>query len=126
LILIGDDVDHDPEIYQAIIERFPDRVLAAYIHVVRNRAIPEGLQSYYTAFDLALKEYQAGRMDQTGVHVLAESLLDETAVDFVFPHFAFCPAEESFWQWQFDTEFVAEAYALAQKHAAFCRGRSPK
>ena len=35
-ILIGDSGQHDPEIYKAIVEEFPDRILAVYIRNIRR------------------------------------------------------------------------------------------
>ncbi len=52
-ILIGDDSQHDPEIYRAILDEFPGRVLAIYIRNVRTD--PERSASVKLLADQVLK-----------------------------------------------------------------------
>ena len=46
LILMGDDTEHDPDIFEDIKTRFPDRILAVYIHAVKNKKLPVGFYRF--------------------------------------------------------------------------------
>ncbi|WP_408097914.1 phosphatase domain-containing protein [Peredibacter sp. HCB2-198] len=95
-ILMGDDVGDDPEIYDNIIKEYPDRILASYIHIVKNRAVPASAIKYFTTYELALKEYDAGRLDEKVVREVATKVLsDDDDFESVFPEFAYCPTEVS-------------------------------
>jgi phosphatidate phosphatase APP1 len=124
VILLGDDVERDPEIFLELKDRFPGKILAAYIHQVKNRKLPSGVIAYYTSFDLALNEYLAGRMTEASVyHVLASF---ETPKDLkrTFPGFSYCPKEQSSFQWQQQSSFNKGASELADKIIEFCSQRS--
>lgn len=120
LLLIGDDVDLDPEIYQRVGQDFPGRIEAIYIHVVNGRAKPEGSISYFTSFDLALWEGLAGRMNMNGVSEILKSVASEKQMKNIFPDFAVCP-EIAVFEWQLRTVFMPEALSLSQKIESFCK-----
>ncbi|WPU64938.1 phosphatase domain-containing protein [Peredibacter starrii] len=95
-ILMGDDVGDDPEIYDNIIKEYPDRILASYIHIVKNRAVPASAVKYFTTYELALKEYNAGRLEEKVVRDVALKVLsDDDDFESVFPEFAYCPTQIS-------------------------------
>ncbi len=127
LVLIGDDVDKDPEIFVEVQRRYPGRILASYIHVIRNRPLPAGesLVTYYTAADLALREFLAGRMDLDSTARIFERLVAEESLSQVIPGFAYCPSEGTSWSWQLETIFSEEATLLLEKILQHCTP-SPK
>jgi hypothetical protein len=89
-ILIGDDVDSDPEVYAEIARRHPGRVLAIYIRPVRRRALLPGQIPYLTAFDIALSEERADRLHAGVTREVAVELMDAPA-SRVMPSFVWCP-----------------------------------
>ena len=91
VILMGDDIELDPVIYERVRKDYPDKVLAIYIHRVANHALPDSSIPYYTAFDLAYRELVAGRMGLDQVGLLGQSLLDEEDFENAFPSFTHCP-----------------------------------
>ena len=119
-ILMGDDVGEDPEIYDAIMREYPDRVLANYIHIVKNREVPETAIKYYTTFDLALKENQAGRLGDEDVRAVIRGILADDELEGVFPEFAYCPTEKANYTWQIKSEFSEEAMVLGSKLIDYC------
>ncbi len=124
VILMGDDVDLDPEIYVEIMNKHPERVLGAYIHIVKNRAISEKFTRYWTSLDLALQENIAGRLDNESVSAVIEPMMKETKLTRIIPKFADCPTTTVVWEWQVSTMFSAEALALTRKLNEFClRGK---
>ncbi len=125
VILMGDDVDLDPEVYTEILKQHPTRVLGVYIHNVKDRSIPEAFTKYWTSFDLVLKEHMAGRIDPAGVTSVLEPMLKESKLAMIIPKFANCPTTSVVWEWQLATMFSAEALELSSKLNEFClRGKS--
>lgn len=127
VILMGDDVDLDPEVYVEVVKRYPSRVIGVYIHTVKDRKIPGNFTRYWTSLDLALKEHIAGRMDNEGVSGVAASLLSEKKLSLIIPKFAHCPTSSVVWEWQLATMFSTEAMELSRKLNDFChRGSKSK
>lgn len=121
-ILMGDDVGDDPEIYDNIIKEYPDRILASYIHIVKNRSVPESAQKYITTYELALKEYQAGRLDEKVVKTVATKVMsDDDDFESVIPEFAYCPKELSAFSSLNDPKFNEENILIAGAIVWTCR-----
>ncbi|MES2527997.1 MAG: phosphatase domain-containing protein [Bdellovibrionota bacterium] len=124
IILMGDDVDLDPEVYTEVMNKHPERILGAYIHTVKNREISEKFTRYYTSLDLALQENIAGRLDNDSVSAVIEPMLKETKLSRIIPKFADCPTTSVVWEWQVSTMFSAEALEITRKLNEFClRGK---
>ncbi len=63
LILLGDNATADHLVYDSIRTLFPKRVLQIYIRPVKvDKPIPQKIQEYYTAFEIAHLESEAGRI----------------------------------------------------------------
>ena len=62
IILIGDDQEKDPDFYKVVQTQFPNKIKAIYIHQLNPRTLPEGQIGFFTAYELALFETQAGRL----------------------------------------------------------------
>lgn len=120
VLLIGDDVDLDPEIYAEIEKKHPERILGVYIHMVKDRPIPENFTRYWTSLDLALKEHMAGRLDSDSVSEIIQTLMNESKLSRIIPKFANCPTSAVVWEWQQSTIFMKEALELSSKLNEFC------
>lgn len=120
-ILLGDDVGNDPEIYDQIMNLYPERFLASYIHIVNNRPVPESVKTYYTSYELAVQEHLAGRLSIESVSKIAKSY--DQVKDFKggFPDFAFCPAGKEYYAWLSDTVFSEEASPLIDRVTQYCQ-----
>lgn len=75
VILIGDDTEHDPEVFAHVAKRYPERIVARYIRSVRGRETPEGSIGFFTAFDVACAELAAGRLGSDEVLRVGEAVL---------------------------------------------------
>lgn len=95
LILMGDDVEIDHEVYTQIRSEYPGRIAAIYIHKVTNRKLPEGVIGYYTAYDIALNEYKEKRMTFTQASSVGTRLLLARSLSKYLPDFVYCPKKES-------------------------------
>ncbi len=107
-LMLGDDTERDPEVYEKFRTTHPsERSLSVYIHRVvgPQRAIPEGMIEYYTAFDVALSELQAGRLTEDQVVRVGQVVL-AAPEEKLIPGFADCPSS----QWM--ASFVTSKGAL--------------
>ncbi len=77
VILFGDDQESDPDFYQELKRRFPEQVKAIYIHQLRGRVLPEGENGFLTAYEIALKEKEAGRLTQENVDEVKAAIINE-------------------------------------------------
>lgn len=91
VILVGDDTEHDPEIFAKIKEHYPERVLAVYIRKVKARDLPSGISGFYTAFDIACHEHAAGRLNSEQVLRVGEALLTGKKLSWLIPKFSVKP-----------------------------------
>lgn len=123
-ILIGDDANHDPEIYDEIKNLYPNKVMAIYINVIRGRVLPITSQPYYTAADLALRELEAGRMGVESARSVLATVSSESKLRFVRPSFAECPRDPEIWGWQAQTVLAIEAAYLAERVSVYCSAES--
>jgi phosphatidate phosphatase APP1 len=94
IVLIGDDIDLDPEVYSEIERRFPEQVVVTYIRPVRRRDKPYHHVPYLTAIDVAFNEKNEGRInDEDFAEVLGAVLEDRRRR--IFPRFLWCPTNIS-------------------------------
>lgn len=123
VLLIGDDLGKDPEVFLEIQRLYPARVLGSYIHVVNKRKIPIGSVTYWTSFDLALREFSSYRLTVDSVERIFERLVMETDLELIFPRKADCPTLAATWEWQTQTIFIEDALRLSQRLTYFCQAR---
>jgi phosphatidate phosphatase APP1 len=121
-ILIGDDSGEDHEIYTAVKAAHPDRVLAIYIRPVKGRHLPAGINKYITAFDIALNEYNAGRLGYTELRDIADLVANHRKEREVIAKKSYCPKSG-----RISFEGVEELVAAVQhKVIAICKDRKIK
>jgi len=90
-ILIGDDTQHDFEVYDDIYKTMPDRIIAVYIRKITNRPLPPSAYPFLSAFDIAFTEYLMDRMTVDEISPTALGILAEPSDRRVFPRFSHCP-----------------------------------
>lgn len=91
VLLVGDDTEHDPEVFAHVAKKFPEKVLARYARVVSGRELPEGTQGFFTAFDLACLELGAGRLTSEQVLRVGEAVLKAEKNSRLIPRFMLKP-----------------------------------
>ena len=126
-VLYGDDVNHDPEVYMEIMKEFPNRVLAAYIHVVKGRRIEGDLADkivrYFGAYELAVREKLAGRLEGDDVDQVLKVILNEEKAGRLIPKFAQCPEPKVSFEWMERVLSANEILVYAEKMASACGRR---
>src|SRR5690606_3353130 len=85
-----------PEVYVEAKRLFGERVLAIYIHLIKNRPLDPEVIPYVSSFDIAFHEYQAKRLSFLATLKLARTVEKSNVKDIV-PYFAYCPKEVGFW-----------------------------
>lgn len=89
VIFLGDDIQADPQIYRDFREAHSQRVKEIYIHHVKGGGAGTGTKIYANAFDVAVWELLAGRLDLQGAIAIGEATLEESAS--LYPSFVECP-----------------------------------
>jgi phosphatidate phosphatase APP1 len=95
VILVGDDTEHDPEVFAHVHKRHPEKILARYLRTVKGRELPEGSTGFYTAFDVACAELAAGRMQNEAVLRVGEAVLKAEKNSRLIPWFSIRPPRRS-------------------------------
>jgi hypothetical protein len=123
VILVGDDVGKDPEVFAVLKEKYGARVLASYIRPVRARAALAGQIPYVTTFDLVSEENLDGRVSfGTVLRVTAEVLAGDESK--LFPKFAWCPAEIDETELPTETSPLVMAAIVEERIESICAARS--
>lgn len=94
VVLLGDNVNSDFDVYRDIAAKYPGRVLATYIHHVKNRASLEGQIPWVTAYDIAVTEGEQGRVKALLATAVKDAVIkgDKSKL---FPSYAWCPKDLS-------------------------------
>ena len=123
VILVGDDVGEDPEVYAKVKQDYPANVAAVYIHLVKNREIPSTVTPYLTIMDIAIAEYQSMRMNFNQAYLLAQNIVDKYSLSELFPKFVYCPKNDSFWSTNRPDEFQDVMTETIDNITLFCKGK---
>ena len=125
LILIGDDVEADPDVYKSIESKHKERVEAIYIRKIKNRKLAKGIIGFYSAFEVAAREYSKKRINLVQVEEVATAILDTEADDMrrVIPYYAHCPKEMKEFTPVLDPELFELEFLVQIKITEHCRTR---
>ena len=116
LILVGDDSEKDPELFLELANKLPsERVSAIYIRQNLHRPLPQGVVPFTTAFELAVKEFRAGRLTAEAAFRVGEATLTGAGDGGrrLFPPFFVCP--EGFAAHLYSSKLEPSLHALAEK-----------
>lgn len=90
-ILIGDNTQKDPSAYEITAQEF-SQVKARYIRRVKNNLVlPEGSKYFDSALDIALFEFQDGRLNENSLQILAQEIQQEKRARRLFIKTTVCP-----------------------------------
>lgn len=79
-ILIGDDTEHDPRVYNDISYEFPGRVEAIYIRTITNSKLPSNplMKSFFTSVEIAANELLKENLNYTGLESVVSAFVNQT------------------------------------------------
>lgn len=123
VVLVGDDVGQDPEVFELISQKYRDRVLTSYIRPVKARRSPAGLVPYVTAFDIASHERREGRL---GAEIIVRATIAVLTGEAskLLPKFTWCPKEIDNTGLPTDTSPYAAAERIEERVEKICQGRN--
>ncbi len=89
-VLLGDDGEFDYEIYTHLKKLYPERIARIYIHRMYGRTDldPSLVTVFSNAFEIALHEFNAGRLDLPAVENIGQDFLRTIDRERVHPLFA--------------------------------------
>ncbi len=93
VILIGDDTQHDPEIYDGVQALYPNLVESIYIRSVANRELPKNslIKTYFSAVEIAGHEMVKGNLDAAAVKKVARGFIRQTNDSGIALRKRYCP-----------------------------------
>lgn len=121
VILMGDDIGEDPEVYAQVLEDYPTRVLGIYIHRINNREIPAVATPYHSFLDIGLIEYEAGRLNFSQLSNLSDKFTAIAKMKKLFPKFKYCPT--NFWRNLGSSEIAPIVENMVNTVIKFCKNR---
>ncbi len=95
IILIGDDTEFDPEVYETISKNFPGKVESIYIRAIQDRELPklEIMKNFFSAAEIAGLEILKGNLGSTSLIKVASSFIRPANGSKIFIEERYCPAE---------------------------------
>ncbi len=90
-IFVFDNSDASIEISEKIMQQFSKQVVAIYLRKVQNKKVPSVVFEFYTAFDIALHEFESGRLSKEHVLKVGQALVNERNLESIIPDYAICP-----------------------------------
>ncbi|MBY0414279.1 MAG: DUF2183 domain-containing protein [Bdellovibrionales bacterium] len=97
IILIGDDTEYDPEIYETIQKENTETVQSIYIRSVQGRELPNlsMVKGFISAPEIAAHEMTKGNLDAKALSNVANGFIYKTYKSGLFLSESFCPVEGS-------------------------------
>ncbi len=90
-IVIFDNSDASLALASKLHQQFPNRIHAIYLRHVVEKDIPAAAIYFFTAFDIAISEFKAGRMNTNEVEIIGNAVLNENDASMLFPAYSLCP-----------------------------------
>lgn len=94
-IVIFDNSEASIQLVQKLKSHFPDRIATIYLRQVVAKEVPIDATAFYTAFDIAAKEYAEGRLAKESVLKVGQVILNEKSKEKMFPSYALCPKDKN-------------------------------
>ena len=95
VILLGDDTEKDPEIFDAISKTFPSQIKSIHIRLIQNRKLPvnEKMNGFFSAAEVAGREFLNGKISEETVNQAAKVIATEKDERKLFIEDRYCPSE---------------------------------
>jgi phosphatidate phosphatase APP1 len=95
IILLGDDTEADPEVYDTIAKENPNTVKSIYIHTVQDRKLPDNalIQTFFSAVEIAGAEVLKGTINITALTRVTDAFLVQEHNSKVVINGRYCPKE---------------------------------
>ena len=94
-IVIFDNSDASLDLVNKLYLLFPDQIVRMYLHQVVKKQMPINITAFYTAFDIAVSEYNSRRMSLKELEAIGAAVVNEKNKEMLFPSYAICPKDYS-------------------------------
>jgi len=93
IILLGDDTEFDPEIYDQVSKENSGKVKSIYIHSIQDRKIPKNalIKTFLSSVEVAGFELLNGRVTSSGFTKIASAFIDQSNSSTVVIRGRYCP-----------------------------------
>lgn len=93
LILIGDDTEHDPDVYNDISKEYPGLVEAIYIRAVQDAKLPINvkMKNFFSSVEIAANELIRDKLDFKGLENVTNGFVDQTKGSGIQLDNFYCP-----------------------------------
>jgi hypothetical protein len=93
-IAIFDESEASLRLADSLNSRFSTKFQAVYLRQINEQATPTSAILFWTAFDIAINEFAAGRLSAEDVLRVADAILAESHVENIFPPYSRCPTND--------------------------------
>lgn len=95
VILIGDDTEFDPEVYETIAKNFPGKVESIYIRAIQDRDLPklDIIKNFFSAAEIAGLEILKGNLGSLSLAKVAGAFIRPENGSKIFIEDRYCPSE---------------------------------
>jgi phosphatidate phosphatase APP1 len=93
IILIGDDTQFDPEVYDTVAKENTATVESIYIRVVKNRKLPENalIKDFFSSVEIAAFELLKGNIEALGLRKITTSFVKQSHSSKIAIRGRYCP-----------------------------------
>ncbi|MBC7430120.1 MAG: DUF2183 domain-containing protein [Bacteriovorax sp.] len=91
MILIGDDTEHDSEVYDTISQENPGVVEGIYIRAVQNKALNN--QNFFSAVEIAGSELLKGSLNVSDLASVTKGFVEQSHCSGISIKNRYCPAD---------------------------------
>lgn len=95
LILIGDDTEYDPEVYDTVSKENEGKVESIYIRAIQNRKLPENvlIKNFISSVEIAAFELIKGNLKPASLDKVTDSFINQDHSSKIVIKGRFCPSE---------------------------------
>lgn len=95
LILIGDDTEHDPDVYNDISKEYPGLVESIYIRAVQNAKLPKNklMKNFFASVEIAADDLIKNKLNYLGLENVVHAFVDQTKESGIQLASYYCPKE---------------------------------
>ena len=93
ILLIGDDTQFDPEIYDIISKENGEKVDAIYIRAIQNRDLPhnDSIKNFFSPVEIAGFELLKGNINREQLQLVSKSFVTQSNASKVVINHRYCP-----------------------------------
>ncbi|WP_413290640.1 phosphatase domain-containing protein [Bdellovibrio sp. HCB337] len=92
-IVIFDNSGPSIELANELYKKHADKIHPVYLRQTVLKQLPSQVVPFITAYDIAISEFQMGRLQQAEVEKVATAILIETKTEHLVPSYAYCPVD---------------------------------